>query len=115
MGRHFQISTENAIPVLIVKDLISETANREIVKAVESKMVEGFPDLVVDLSDIRYMNRVGINFLINIRRRSEGLGGKIAVIHASRKVEQLLDITKLRSMFFLTDSLDDALAFIAAS
>ena len=113
MNGLYHISNENDVQVLSIRTLVNEIANREIMEAVESRMDRGFLDFVVDLSNIHYMNSVGINFLILIRRRLRENGGRLAVVHASDKVKQLLDITKLRQMFFLSDSLEDAMTFVS--
>lgn len=105
--------TEN-IQILRVRDLLSEIDNREIMRAVASKIDKGFPNFIVDLSEIAYMNSVGINFLIKMRRKAKEAGGKLAVVHASGKIKQLLEVTKLRPMFFLTDSMQDAMEFISS-
>ena len=115
MDKPYRITDQaDSIQVLCVSDLLSEVDNRQIMQAVESKIDKGFPNFIVDLSEINYMNSVGINFLIKLRRKAQAAGGKLAVVHASGKVKQLLDITKLRPMFFLTDSMQDAVAFITS-
>jgi len=114
MDKPFTITDRaDSIQLLHVRDLLSEIDNREIMRAVEAKIDKGFPNFIVDLSAISYMNSVGINFLIKMRRRARESGGKLAVVHASGKIKQLLDITKLRPMFFLTDSMQEAMEFIS--
>lgn len=114
MKELYQISKEEDIYILRVRDLISETANRQIMGAVDDKMTGGFANFIVNLSDIDYINSVGINFLIQLRHRAKESGGRVVIVHASGKVKELLDITKLRPMFFLTESLEDARNFLSA-
>lgn len=99
--------------MLEVYNLLNEYANREILLAVQSKIDEGFSTFVVDLKDIQVMNSVGLNFLIVLRARSEDKGGRIAVVNASHKVMQLLEMTKLRPMFQLSGSVEEAVESLA--
>lgn len=107
----FSFFTKNNILVLTVEDLVSELVNQEIMRAVDAQIARGFVNFVVDLSSVDYMNSVGINFLIMMKHRSRDTGGQLVVVHASEKVKQLLEITKLQPMFFLTESVEDAMAF----
>ena len=113
MDRFFILTEDGDVQILRVNDLLNEIAVREIIQAAEHRIAGGFPNFVVDLSDMRFMNSIGINFLIKLKRRSKESGGKIAVVHAPEKVKQLLDITKLRPLFFLTDSLDEAIQYLS--
>jgi anti-sigma B factor antagonist len=114
MSKQYQFTEQDDIQILYVNNLLNEFDNRTIIESVDEKIDAGFANFIVDLSGIKYMNSVGINFLILMKQRSEESGGTIAVANASGKVKQLLDITKLRPMFYLADSLEDAIEFIKA-
>ncbi len=113
MSKLFALSNQGQVQVLEVRDLISEYANRQILDAAQARIDDGYADFVVDLSQIDYMNSVGLNFLISLRNRSDDKGGQLAVANASSKIIQLLEMTKLRPLFNLTESIDDALASFA--
>ena len=72
-------------------------------------MDKGYPYFVVDLSPIDYMNSVGLNFLISIKNKSEQLGGKMAVAHASKKIMDLMEMTKLKPLFYLEPTVPEAI------
>jgi len=114
MKELFQISKEQDIYIIQVRDLLSETANRKMMVAVDDKMTDDFANIIVNLTDIDYINSVGINFLIQLRHRARKSGGRVVIVHASGKVKELLDITKLRPMFALTDSLEEAKGLLSA-
>ena len=109
MNLNYSLSEQDGIQVLQIKDLLSEHANREIIKAIEQKLNEGFASFVVDLSDIEYMNSVGLNFLLTMRARSKENGGGLVVANVSEKVKSLLDMTKLTPMFRMSSSVEHAL------
>ncbi|MEQ8705599.1 MAG: STAS domain-containing protein [Phaeodactylibacter sp.] len=109
MNLNYSLAEQDGIQVLQIKDLLSEHANREIIKAVEHKLSEGYSSFVVDLGAIEYMNSVGLNFLLTMRARSKEKGGGLVVANVSEKVKSLLDMTKLTPMFVMTASVEQAL------
>lgn len=96
------------IQILKIHDLLSEHANKEILKAAQQRIDAGQKRFVVDLSQVRYMNSVGLNFLITLRARSQEEGGDIAVANPSEKVMDLLNMTKLAPIFRIYSTVEAA-------
>ncbi len=110
MNPNYSITRTANVQVLEVRNLLNEHANKEILQAVQSIIDEGCSDFVVDLKQIQFMNSVGLNFLITLRARSNDKGGQVAVANASKKVVQLLEMTKLRPIFQVNNSVEEAVA-----
>ncbi|MCB0586437.1 MAG: STAS domain-containing protein [Phaeodactylibacter sp.] len=110
MNPNYNITKQDSIQVLEVKNLLNEMANKEILQAVQSKIDEGFSNFVVDLGQIPYMNSVGLNFLIMLKARSNDKGGNVAMANVSTKVLELLEMTKLRPIFQVNNSVEEAVA-----
>lgn len=114
MSERYKLSAPADVQVLTLYDLISEYANREILAVAQRRIEQGFANFVVDLGPIEVMNSVGLNFLIMLRGRTGDHGGRIAVANASAKIMQLLEITKLRPLFHVTDSVEEAVRSLKA-
>jgi hypothetical protein len=52
----------------------------------------------------------GINVLINILTRSRNVGGEVVVTQLSDKAKQLLVVTKLNTVFNVTETEEEAMA-----
>lgn len=76
----------------------------EIDKCIEKKDNK----FILDLVDLKYMNSSGLNILINILTKSRKTGGDVAIAGLSKKVHELLSITKLNSIFNIADSVKAA-------
>ncbi|MBI2268836.1 MAG: STAS domain-containing protein [Bacteroidetes bacterium] len=63
---------------------------------------------ILNLIDLKYMNSSGLNILINILTKSRKSGGDVAISGLSKKVHELLSITKLNSIFNIADSVTEA-------
>ena len=109
MNAAYTFSNRENIQILAVNNLLNEYLNKEILSKALSKIEKGFPDVIVDLSGMDFMNSVGLNFLLMLKSNLKMAGGKLAVINASDKVLRLLDVTKLRPIFYLPGSLEEAL------
>ncbi|MEM1322116.1 MAG: STAS domain-containing protein [Bacteroidota bacterium] len=105
----YNISELKSIQVLEVSTLYNEFDNRIILNDVESRIERGLNKFIVDLSNLDFMNSVGLNFMISIMTKSRNSGGDVAVANASEQVLNLLEITKLRTMFTLRPTVEDAI------
>jgi len=65
--------------------------------------------IAVDLSELTYMNSTGLNILLSIFTATRNSGGELLIGSVSKKVEQLLVMTKLNSIFKIYDTMDEAL------
>jgi anti-sigma B factor antagonist len=76
---------------------------------------EGCPHLVVDLTDVTFMDSTGLKVLLAIHHRAQLAGGSLALAGASRTVLRVLTLTGLDQTFPLHDTVEDALAGAPAS
>ena len=75
-----------------------------------SKLVaSGKNKFILDLSGLKYMNSSGLNVLVNTLTKARNAGGEVAVCNLSKKVTDLLVITKLDSIFHILPTLEDAI------
>lgn len=107
----YTLSKHNSIIVLSIENLWDPIENQTIVAVVEEQITEGFNEFVIDMGQMEYMNSSGLNVLISILTRSRSVGGDVAIINVSEKIQQVLLVARLNSMFAVHDSLEEGLAF----
>ncbi len=105
-------ANDNPIQILEVTDLYNELENKKIVSNVQDKISNGFNRVVLDLGKLSFMNSIGINFLIALRRESQNAGGDLTLVNPSTQVIELLEITKLKSFFRFSHTIDEAMNFL---
>lgn len=64
--------------------------------------------LLLDLSEVHYINSNGLNSLISILTKTRTQGGEMVLFGINEKVRKLLVITKLNSVFNIAETLDEA-------
>lgn len=69
---------------------------------------DGKKNIVVDLSGVKFMNSSGLGMLISGFTSMKNGGGKLVLARATEKINSLLVITKLITIFDNFDSVDDA-------
>src|ERR1044071_7116455 len=71
----------------------------EVEEMIERKEIK----FLLDLEQLRYINSSGLNILINILTKARKAGGEVAICCVNKKVNELLLITKLNSVFNVCD------------
>lgn len=68
----------------------------------------GKTNIVVDLSKVKFMNSSGLGMLIGALTTMRKAGGDLRIANASDKIESLLIVTKLITIFKHYKSVDEA-------
>jgi anti-sigma B factor antagonist len=87
-------------------------ALREAVK----EMIAQAPKIVLNLKNVTYIDSGGLGTLVGLYTSAHSSGGEIKLANLTPRVGQLLQVTKLVTVFDVYDSEDDALrAFTKAA
>lgn len=70
---------------------------------------EGNHEIVVDLTQLEFMDSTGLGALIGAHRRASENGGVVRLVVAAGTIARLLNITGLVRVFAIYHSLEDAL------
>lgn len=67
-------------------------------------------NVVIDLKGVDWINSSGLGILISGLTTVRNSGGNLCLAHASEKIKNILNITKLSSVFSSYDKIDEAIA-----
>jgi len=70
---------------------------------------EGKKNIIVDLSDVKFMNSSGLGMLIGGLTTMKKANGHLKLARVTEKIESLLIITKLITIFEFYESVDEAI------
>lgn len=77
------------------------------------EVLEGRPArLVIDLTEVAYMDSSGVGVLVDALRRTRAGGGKLALVAVAPRVLSVLQITKLDQFFEMHPTLSQALGTV---
>lgn len=105
----FDILQSDGILILQLKGhVLEDECLKDLYVAVEENLENGRVYFVVDLEKVTHMNSPGLNFLIRLLTKSRNNGGELVIVNLSEKIENLLIVSKLKSVFETADSIDEA-------
>ncbi|PCJ24058.1 MAG: anti-anti-sigma factor [Flavobacteriales bacterium] len=109
MSFSFNIKKEKElIHVSLEGNLMSKQQIQGLLDEVDFCFEEGIKKIIIDLSGMKYMNSTGLSILINIFTQARNRGGEVVITNIPEKINQLLIITKLNSIFNIEDTVEDA-------
>lgn len=80
-------------------------ALREKVKAL---VAAGHTRIILDLAEVNYIDSAGLATLVWVYTSARKLGGDVKLLHLTKRVRDLLQITRLSTVFDLHDTLESA-------
>ena len=90
-------------------EIIDKVQAAEFVEHIHNLAASGQNRFILELSELRYMNSSGLNVLVNVLTRARNTGGEVVVCNLSKKVKDLLVITKLDTIFHILPTVEDAI------
>lgn len=108
----FTFNVVQKTPVAILSlygDLIDRSLAQSLMDEVNLLSEEGQHKFIFELSELKYMNSTGLNVLINVLTKTRKSGGDLVICGVSKKVQELLLVTKLNSVFSVTSTIEEAL------
>ena len=109
MSFSYKIEKEEAfIHVSLIGNLMNKQQIQALLDEIDFYFNEGVKKIIIDLSETKYMNSTGLSILINIFTQARNKGGEVIITNIPEKINQLLVITKLNSIFNIEDTVEDA-------
>ncbi len=110
----YTIKEEDKLQLIFLSgELIDKNQATDLIKQVDEILELGSNKLIIDLSDLKYMNSSGLNVLIQLLTKARTRGGESIICNVSKKVNDLLVITKLNTLFKVASSTDEAKKLLA--
>ncbi len=96
--------------VLEIEGLIKSGMEFEIADQLESCIDQSqVPKIIVDMKKVEYINSAVLGIFLNIFREVERMNGRFSLCGLNSEIDDLLDITKLSSVFEIFKNREDAL------
>jgi anti-sigma B factor antagonist len=106
----FEESLDGAAGVVVVRGEIHVSSAPELSARLAAALDRGITSLVLDLSQVEFIDSTGLSVLLNVLRRLTQRGGSLALVCTNPTVLRLFEITRLESTFDIVDTREEALA-----
>jgi anti-sigma B factor antagonist len=102
----------NIILLTFHENLISDMRQSPLFQELTELIEQNFKLCAIDIQKVQYLNSNGLNCLIRILTLFRKEEGEIVLLNSSEAVEKLLIITKLKAIFHIAHSLEEAESFL---
>jgi anti-anti-sigma factor len=90
--------------------LIDVVKSAEMMEKMNADIDAGLNKIVLDLENLDYINSNGLNIFLTVLRKIKATNGNICMCNANSSIIELLEITKLHTIFLNHTSLEKAIA-----
>lgn len=105
----YHILKEETHAVIELKgELIEKNQANDLLNEAEALSASGINKWAIDLSELKYMNSNGLNTLIQLLTKARKSGGEAVLYNLNKKIQELILITKLNTLFKVAESRDAA-------
>lgn len=106
----FTISKQNNYAIISLEgNLIEKGQALQLLEKAEELVKEKSNRWAIDLEKLIYMNSSGLNTLIQLLTKARVAGGEAVLFNMNKKINELILITKLHTLFKIADSRQGAI------
>jgi anti-sigma B factor antagonist len=110
-----RISGDVAVVTLTGDITLNKGGNVLLKDKVSSLLQQGHKNIVVDLGGVSYVDSAGLGELVQAYVTTKNREGNLKLLNVTKRLRELLVVTKLLTVFETFDSEADALASFASS
>ncbi len=103
----------NAVIIELKGNVMGGDDTKEFTETLHKLIEEGKKNVIVDLSGVKFMNSSGLGMLISGLTTMKKAEGNLKLANVTDKIESLLIITKLITIFESYESIDEAVKSLA--
>ena len=109
MNFSYTITKEDSIiQIALEGNLMNKQQVEGLLNELDFYYNEGCKKVIINMENIQYMNSTGLSILINVFTQTRNRGGEVVLTNIPEKINKLLIITKLNSIFNIEETVDDA-------
>ena len=101
--------------VTVTGDITSNRGGNVLLRdKMQSLLLQGYKNLLLDLSSVSHVDSGGLGELVQAYVSTKNRGGSLRLLHVTKRLRDLLVVTKLLTVFDTYDREADALASFGA-
>ena len=109
----FTISKQEHYAIISMSGSLIERTQAEALLEKSNELIqEGNNKWAIDLEKLTYMNSSGLNTLIQLLTKARNSGGEAVLYHMNKKINELILITKLHTLFKIAENKDEVNAML---
>ena len=104
------LEEEGAVSILVLDGQLAGSSAREFREAMDTLIASGRTQILLDFTDLTFMDSSGIGELVATYRTIDRLGGSLKILKPGKRIQDTLNLTKLLPIFEVFDDRGGAVA-----
>jgi anti-sigma B factor antagonist len=105
----FQVNKQTGVTVVDVEGQLIVGNRQELKQKVLEELEGGERKFVIDFSNTGYIDSSGLGVLVSLSKKIREQGGELRLASLNEDLRTLFELTKLDTLFKISDSRDEAL------
>ena len=102
------------VSILVLEGQLAGDAAKAFRQAMDTLIDSGRTQVLLDFTELGFMDSRGIGELVSSYRTIDRLGGSLKILKPGKRIQDTLQLTKLLPIFEVFDSRDEAVASFGA-
>lgn len=102
-------STEDVTILDLLTPVTGDGSGQLFLPQIEALLEEGKRKFVLNFSELSWINSSGLGLIIGARRRIDEAGGELVLCGVNRRIQGILDVTALSTMYRIVPDVPAAL------
>jgi anti-sigma B factor antagonist len=103
-------SEQNGVTIFVLEGRVDSEGAVDLDLALQTAVSEGKYKMVLNMSEVRYINSAGLRTLADILTQNKENDGNLCLVDLNPKVQRVLQIIGFDKFFSIYSTLDEALA-----
>ncbi len=109
---NIQKLSNNVLCITLKGDILDRSQTEGLAMEVDNAFLDGFNRVMINLSEVNYMNSSGLSSLISLLTKARKADGEAVIFGLNERVERLIVLTKLNTIFSVYKTEKEALEAI---
>ena len=98
------------VSILVLSGALAAGGDVELREAVDTLLASGRAQILVDFTDVTFLDSSGIGELVSSLRTVERFGGALKILNPGKRVQDSLSMTRLLPIFEIFEDVETAVA-----
>ncbi len=109
------LEERNGVNVLVLGGQLAGGGEKQFREAIDTLIEDGRTQILLDFTDVSFMDSSGIGELVAGFRTVERLGGALKILKPGKKIQEVLELTRLLPIFEVFDDAESAVGSFEVS
>jgi anti-anti-sigma factor len=103
---------KNYVDIKLSGELIDKLQAQPLLEKIDEYIQNNISNFIFDMHDLKYLNSSGLNILIQIFTKARNNNGEAVLYKLNKKINELILITKLHTIFKIAENQKEAISFL---